>query len=114
MANKTIGAWRIESMEVWDREATDLVGPAQLDITADGLGSLSFVAVSAGLDCRFETVNGADRVEFSWDGDDEGRPVSGRGWAAQTGDGLLEGRIYIHLGDDSAFAARRLDTHGSG
>ena len=79
MANMTTGAWRIESMEVWDRAATDLLGPAQLDITADGLGSLSFVAIRADLDCRFDTVDGVDRVEFSWKGDDEGRAVSGRG-----------------------------------
>lgn len=114
MANKTIGVWRIESMEIWDREATDLLGPAQLDITADGLGSLLFVAIRADLDCRFDTINGGDRVEFSWDGDDEGRAGSGRGRGALTDDGRLEGRIYVHLGDDSAFTARRSDTRGSG
>lgn len=60
-------------MEVGDREAVDLLGPAQLDITADGVGRLLSVAISADLDCRSDTVNGADRVEFSWEGDDEGR-----------------------------------------
>ena len=38
---------------------------------------------------------------------DEGDDVSGRGWAALNPDGTLEGHIYFHLGDDSAFRAER-------
>lgn len=73
-----------------------------------------FVAIRADLDCRFDTANGADRNEFSWDGDDEGRAVSGRSWGALTGDDRLEGRIYMNLGDDPAFTARCCDARGSG
>ena len=32
---------------------------------------------------------------------------TGRGWAALNPDGTLEGHIYFHLGDDSAFRAER-------
>jgi hypothetical protein len=35
--------------------------------------------------------------------------VSGRGWAALNPDGALEGHIYFHLGDDSAFRAERFN-----
>ena len=44
---------------------------------------------------------------FGAEGSDEGDEVSGRGWAALNPDGTLEGHIYFHLGDDSAFRAER-------
>ncbi len=50
---------------------------------------------------------GRPGVESSWQGSDEGDDVSGRGWAALNPDGTLEGHIYFHLGDDSAFRAER-------
>ena len=53
--------------------------------------------------------DGRPGVEFSWQGSDEGDDVSGRGWAALNPDGKLEGHIYFHLGDDSAFRAERLN-----
>jgi len=37
------------------------------------------------------------------------RIPSGRGWAALQPDGTLEGHIYFHLGDDSAFRAERFN-----
>ncbi|MFO1035247.1 MAG: hypothetical protein U1E45_00250 [Geminicoccaceae bacterium] len=44
---------------------------------------------------------------FSWEGADEGEPTSGRGTLVwQPGD-RLEGHIYFHNGDDSAFACER-------
>ena len=45
----------------------------------------------------------------SWQGSDEGDDVSGRGWAGLNPDGRLEGHIYFHLGDDSAFRAERFN-----
>ncbi len=47
-------------------------------------------------------------VEFSWQGDDEGDEVSGRGWAGLADDGSLQGHLYFHLGDDSGFRAVRV------
>jgi hypothetical protein len=38
-------------------------------------------------------------VEFSWEGNDECDPASGRGWAVLEEDGSLCGRIFFHLGD---------------
>lgn len=58
------------------------------------------------MDWRSEGID-RRRVEFSWDGTDEGDPVSGRGWAALQDDGSLGGRIYFHLGDASGFRAER-------
>jgi hypothetical protein len=92
-------------MELWDGDAIDLLGPAFIEISADGHGSFRFIAVEGRMDTRLVDRNGAAAVEFSWDGNDEGDPANGRGWATLQSDGSLSGRIYIHGGDDSAFRA---------
>lgn len=56
-----------------------------------------------------EHRDGRPGVEFSWQGDDDGDPASGRGWAVLESDGSLRGRIYVHLGDDSGFHAMRAE-----
>ena len=91
-------------MELWDHEALDLVEPAFLSIAADGTGLIGFIAVSGTVDFRSDEQSG---VDFSWEGDDEGHPVSGRGHARLNDEGELVGRIFFHLGDDSSFVARR-------
>lgn len=105
MARRIAGTWHIVEMDLWDRETIDLLGPAFIEISADGTGGFRFVAVEGALDCR-ETQRGSlPAVEFTWDGEDEGDHASGRGWAARSTDGSLHGHIYFHLGDDSGFRA---------
>ena len=101
------GRWRIVEMELWDEDAIDLLGPAFIEITADGRGSFRFIAVEGWMDIRRVQRDGTPAIEFSWEGNDECDPVNGRGWATLQGDGSLSGRIYIHGGDDSAFRAVR-------
>ena len=103
-----IGRWRITGMDNWDEEAVNLVKPGFIEFDEDGLGELGFIAMRGELDCRDADRDGRPGVEFSWQGSDEG-DVSGRGWAALNADGTLEGRIYFHLGDDSAFRAERFN-----
>jgi hypothetical protein len=98
-----LGAWRITETELWDQNALDLVVPAHMDFTTNGLGHFRMIAVEGGLDCRFV----GNRVDFSWIGEDEGDPRNGRGWAEIGKDGGLRGRIYFHQGNDSGFVARR-------
>ena len=108
--NKSIiGRWRITEMDNWDPDAVDLVQPGFIEFDDDGLGGLSFIVVTGELDCRDADRDGRPGVEFSWQGSDEGDDVSGRGWAALNPGGTLEGHIYFHLGDDSAFRAERLN-----
>jgi hypothetical protein len=109
MASELVGRWQIEEMELWDRDAIDLVEPGFIDMGSDGTGKVSFIAVVGGIDSRFARVDGVSAAEFSWEGDDEGSPVSGRGSATMSADGRLQGRIFFHLGDDSWFTARRFD-----
>lgn len=100
------GTWRITAMECWTQDMVDLCGPGHLSFRG-GFGELRFCAVQADLDCRHSTRDGAPFVEFSWTGRDDRRPASGRGWATLDGPDRMLGRIFIHRGDESAFAAVR-------
>lgn len=101
-----VGTWRITSMEVWDADYFDMEAPAHITLRDDRTGAFQFGLVQGDIDARVGVVDGVARVEFSWSGVDENDPVSGRGWLDVTGD-QAHGRIFIHLGDDSAFTAVR-------
>jgi hypothetical protein len=89
-------------MDLWDREALDLVGPAFIEFKGDE-GQFRFIAVDGWMDCRHARRNGRPSVDFTWEGHDEGDPASGRGWVTLRKDGSLAGHIYFHQGDDSSF-----------
>jgi hypothetical protein len=97
--------WRIVEMDLWDRDAIDLVGPAFIRFDSHGTGDLRFIAVEGGHDHRQAGRGDRPRVEFSWEGNDEGDHASGRGWAQLDPDGSLSGHIFFHMGDDSGFRA---------
>lgn len=101
-----VGNWRITGMKVWDADYFDMEAPAHLTIRKDLTGEFHFGLVLGDIDARVSDVDGVARVEFSWSGADENDPISGRGWMDTTGD-QARGRIFIHLGDDSAFTAVR-------
>ena len=101
-----IGEWHIIDMELWDREDLDLLGPAHLTLDLRGQGTMRFVAIEASVDYRPGERDGLPAVEFSFDGNDEGDRISGRGWAVLA-DHTLRGRLFIHEGDESAFSATR-------
>ncbi len=94
---------------MWDRDAIELVGNGFVEFTADGSGTLRFIVVEGYVDGRFSERDGEARIEFSWNGTDEGDQVSGRGWAELMPDGSLQGRLFFYLGDDSSFRASRWD-----
>jgi hypothetical protein len=104
MSNPYVGTWRIIEMEQWDQDFIDLVVPGYITFSEDHLGEFQFGAVHGDLDYRLASYQETERLEFSWEGEDEMDPVSGRGWAIIE-DGQLQGRIYFHEGDDSGFVA---------
>jgi hypothetical protein len=105
-----IGYWKITDMEVWDHDYVDLVVPGFIEFdNADGdhvTGSFQFGTVSGGLHAHVREIGSESFIEWSWEGRNDNDPGSGRGWAKIVGDQLI-GRIYLHLGDDSAFTAER-------
>ena len=104
-----IGRWRIVEMDLWGSDIIDLEEPAFIEFRKDGTGPFGFMVVRGWMDCLSAPDKGRAGVEFSWEGNDESTPVSGRGWAALTKDGKLKGHLYFHLGDDSSFLAERFD-----
>jgi len=105
------GKWRITEMDLWDQAAIDLVGPAFIEFKGEG-GRFRFIAVDGWMDCRHGQRNGRPFVDFTWDGNDEGDPASGRGWVLPRHDGSLTGHIYFHHGDDSSFTAMPFEDDG--
>jgi hypothetical protein len=75
---------------------------------ADDLGYFQFGVVEGQIDYRIEKIGDVERLEFSWEGQSENDPASGRGWAVRNGD-YLEGRFYIFLSDDSWFKVKRIE-----
>ena len=104
-SGKLKGLWRIVEMDLWDNDAIDLVGPAFIEFFAEQTGRFRFIVVEGYLDCA-ATEPGQTRVEFTWEGTDEGDRVSGRGWVQPDAD-VLRGHIYFHNGDDSGFVATK-------
>jgi hypothetical protein len=107
MKNPYIGKWRIVEMEMWDEEYIDMEteGYFQFD-KKNQTGYFHFGLVQGNIDYRIEKTGEIERLEFSWNGEDEYDPVSGRGWAVVKGD-HIEGRFYFHFGDDSWFKAKK-------
>jgi hypothetical protein len=93
-SNPFSGRWRIVEMEQWDREFIDLEGPGYIRFSRGGNGEFHFGAVHGELDCRVEKLRGQHRVEFSWLGNDEMDPISGRGWAVLRGDELHGSSLF--------------------
>src|SRR5476651_2616282 len=100
------GRWRFTSMEMWSQDVVDAEVEGFVEFELNGLGSFQFAYVSGDIDCRDSTRDGKPSVEWSWDGNDEMDPASGRGWAVIDGD-EIRGVIAIHHGDESEFVAKR-------
>ena len=100
------GRWRIVETSTWDRDALDDVAPAHITFGARHAGELALIAIQATLDYRVRQLGGESLVEFTWSGFDDGTEVSGRGWGGIEGDSLV-GEIFLHLGDETTFVARR-------
>lgn len=109
MPRKTVkpaGTFHIVEMDQWDEDFLNLVTRAYMQLNADGTGRFQFGAVHGVMDCRWTERDGKPALDFSWEGFDEGDPVTGRGWALLDGD-MLNGHLYFHMGDDSGFVAKR-------
>ena len=103
-SQKVEGTWRLTEMELWDTDYIDMEGPGLIVFQKKGRGEMLFGCVHVGLDWRYEKT--ADRVEFTFTGFDEGTEITGRGWAKVDSDNL-DGKIFIHQGDESGFKAER-------
>ena len=93
-------------MEQWDQEYIDMETEGYISFEEDDIGLFQFGLVKGQIDYRIEKYDGSEKIEFSWQGQDENDEVSGRGWAVIKNN-HLEGRFYFHMGDDSWLKAKK-------
>lgn len=103
------GKWHIIEMENWDADYFNMDGQAYVEVDEKrGLGTFQFGLVFGQMDGDVEYIQGKDRFSFTWDGNDEMDPVSGRGWLQLVKSDEIEGYIKIHQSDSSMFQAVRV------
>lgn len=100
--NDLLGDWEITSMEAWDDEYIHIAGKSKIKFLENG-GVMNFGYVFGLLDYRICE----DNVDFSWNGDDEGEEVSGRGYLT-INDKMMEGKVFFHFGEESKFTALKI------
>ena len=107
-ASSFTGLWHIVSMETWDEDYFNEEVQAFIEFEANGTGHFQFGYVQGYMDWRPTTRDREPCVELSWEGGDgaDGTSLTGRGWA-KLEDGDLNGMVFIHLGDESGFVAKR-------
>ena len=105
-ATPFLGRWRITWMKQWDQDFVDEEEEGYFEFDKENLGQFHFGYVHGHMDCRLTTRDEKPALEFSWEGNDETEPASGRGWVVAEAD-RIEGMLYFHGGDSSAFRATR-------
>jgi hypothetical protein len=94
-------------MSLWDQDFVDAETEGYFQFSQGRRGEFQFGYVCGAMTCEHTERDGRPAVEWSWEGNDEMDPASGRGWAKLAPDGSLRGRIYLHTGDASDFTAVR-------
>lgn len=93
-------------MDQWDQEYVNMEDAGHVTFQKGGSGGFLFGCVDAVLDWRYD--DSLDRVDFTFEGVDEGTEVTGRGWAKIEGKGKqMVGQIVFHQGDESGFKAKK-------
>jgi hypothetical protein len=101
------GLWHITEMEAWDEDYFNMEVQAYVEINQRGSGDFQFGLVSGCMDCEIVKDQAGERLEFTWEGNDECDEASGSGWLKLKDKNTLEGKIKLHGGDSSLFTAKR-------
>ncbi|MEL7358040.1 MAG: hypothetical protein AAFN40_15920 [Cyanobacteria bacterium J06560_6] len=101
------GTWHIYNMELWDEDYFNMEVQAYIDVDKNGNGNFQFGLVSGSLYGQRLGDKKAERLEFTWEGNDECDEASGSGWIELKDKDILKGHINLHGGDHSQFSAKR-------
>jgi hypothetical protein len=102
------GTWRITEMEQWDQDYLDMEVEAFITIEENGNGEFQFGLVSGDIDGKIVKNGTEERLEFTWEGNDECDPASGSGWLKLENKNLINGEIKFYQGDKSGLVAKRI------
>ena len=86
------------------RSGSTRTTPTQFGSSTCTTSASRFGTLHGSIDHRTVWRDGVPALEFSWEGSHDMDSASGRGLATRVGE-FLEGRIFIHNGDDSSFKA---------
>ncbi len=99
-----IGNWHIYKMETWDEDYFNMEVQAYIQIKKNLCGDFQFGLVQGDIDGKME---GKKKMNFSFEGQDELDPCSGRGHIELVDQNNAKGKFFIHEGDESEFLAKR-------
>jgi hypothetical protein len=99
-----VGRWRITWIEQWDQSFVDAEVEGSIRFDRDGSGEFQFGYVHGNISYQVTEHNEKPAVVFTFEGNDEMDPCSGRGWAFRKGD-RIGGKLVFHGGDASKFKA---------
>jgi hypothetical protein len=80
---------------------------AYIEIDEQGNGEFQFGLVHGYIDGDIIKDGNANKLEFTWEGNDECDEASGSGWLKLEDENELEGKIKFHQGDSSTLLAKR-------
>ena len=106
-ANPINGIYEITHMDQWAQDFVDIEVPGFIRIDPHGQGEFQFGYVHGEMTVMFTERNGKTAAEWTWQGNDEMDPASGRGWSVLQAEGRLEGEIVFLDGDSSGFSAEQ-------
>ena len=101
---KYVGTWRLVEMSAWDNEYIDEIVPGRILIKNDATGEFQFGCVQGVMDCSIDVIGEQQCLGFTWEGQDDAHPVSGRGWLVVTGEEMT-GKLCFHYGGTSGLKA---------
>ncbi len=106
-ANSISGNFKITHMNEFDQDFVDAEVPGFICFDPHGQGEFQFGYVHGEMTVVSTERTGKPAAEWTWEGNDEVDPVSGRGWAVLQANGRPEGEIIFLDGDASCFIAER-------
>jgi hypothetical protein len=101
------GTWHITDMENWDEDYFNMEVQAYIKIDKRGSGDFQFGLVAGQIDGEIVNDQSGEKLEFTWEGNDESDEAFGSGWLKLKDKNTLEGKIKFHQGDSSLFTAER-------
>jgi len=97
------GIWHIQEMEMWDEDYFNMEVQAHVTINDDMSGSFQFGLVSGYFHGNmYDYPEIGERMEFTWEGNDECDEAFGFGWVRRNSVIGIEGEFRFHGGGDSS------------
>jgi hypothetical protein len=106
--NPLLGRWRIAKCELCGDDELERHGAARLDLEVGSTGRIRMGGLEGEVDWRARESRGGWQAHFTWAGTLHGLAASGRGWVRLVERSRLQGKLFVHRGEDPRFQAVRV------